>query len=88
MPDPWDAVLEDLEHRLDSGDSAAWAPPTGLGALPAALAPRARALLARQRDALTAAEAELARIGGELAALPRPAAPQAAHRAAFIDTVA
>ncbi|WP_210507525.1 hypothetical protein [Naasia sp. SYSU D00057] len=88
MPDRWDAVLEDLEHRLAVGDLAEWAPPAGLDPMPRRLEQRARVLLARQQDALTAAEAELARVGGELAALRRPSAVQPSHLPAFIDTVA
>lgn len=52
----WDEVLDDLERELtlDPLDprraSGGWQPPTHLGPLPAALAPRARALLTRQEE--------------------------------------
>jgi hypothetical protein len=88
LPDPWKNVLDDLEQRLLSGDSSPWTPPADLGPMPAAVAPHAHALLARQRDAVAAAAAELSRIGGELAALRRPVATRSESRPAFLDIVA
>jgi hypothetical protein len=40
-----------LDHLADLPSRARWTPPTGLGPMPAALADRARALLARQIEA-------------------------------------
>ncbi|GAA1907681.1 hypothetical protein [Lapillicoccus jejuensis] len=65
----WDEVLDDLEHELtlDPLDprraSGGWQPPTHLGPLPAALAPRARALLDRQVEQGASLRAALADTG-------------------------
>jgi hypothetical protein len=93
----WDAVLDALEADLaqfnavlEQGVTApatpAFEPPAGLGPLPAHLAPRATDLGAAYEAAIERAEAGLAAVRAELAALPRPRIEEPrARRPAFID---
>ncbi|WP_297411100.1 hypothetical protein [Naasia sp.] len=92
MPDAttWAAVLDEFELRL--GDvragrlepSAVWAAPGPLPQLPPDLAGRAAALLAAQREAIAALEAECGRAADELASVRDPAGP-AHERAIYFD---
>jgi hypothetical protein len=87
--DAWAAVLDELERALTEDQHGDWLPPTGLGPLPAELAPRAEALLAAQRAAIAAGQSELERIGREIGELRRPAVPRALEeRPVYIDTLA
>lgn len=84
----WDAALTALELDVDVAERTLghdhlpetpdpWAPPTGLGPLPAALADRARALLGRQVEVSrrVAEAAVLARRHGQVAQAMRSTAP-------------
>jgi hypothetical protein len=77
----WDLTLDELEAAvlaaeslaLGAGDGAgaaqAWAPPAGLGPLPASREPRARALAERQQAAVEALTEARDRSARQLAAL-------------------
>lgn len=92
----WERILDGLEADLARSESAltaapevpddSWTPPEGAPAMPAALLPRARDLLARQE----ALQAPLAAALHEIleqrrAATPRAGATHAPVRAAYLD---
>jgi hypothetical protein len=84
LVDGWIAALEELERHADAPALAAgWAPPAGLGPLPAELAPRARDLEAAQQRAIRRMTDEQRRVGAHLDAVDVVA--PARSRAVYLD---
>jgi hypothetical protein len=81
----WDALLTDLEARVSSGTPGTWTEPADLGPLPRTLAGRASRLLAAQRDAMAAIEAEKATVVAHLGALRTVAESKAPARSVYLD---
>jgi hypothetical protein len=81
----WDALLTDLEARVSSGTPGTWAEPADIGPLPRTLAGRASRLLAAQRDAMAAIEAEKARVVAHLGALRAVAESKEPTRSVYLD---
>ena len=77
----WEAALDAL------GTTEAWEPPADLGPLPAALAPRAREVLARLGDEIRGLEERQAAVGLELAK-PPPLGTGEPPTPRFLDTTA
>jgi hypothetical protein len=94
LPDAWVAQLDELELRVIAllegrlDDLGPWAPPAGLPALPAELAPRAMALLDAQREALAHLESERIRVLADLSATRRHSAGVRQERAVYFDATA
>ena len=81
----WDAVLTDLEARVTSGTSGTWVPPTDLGPLPRTLVGRASRLVAAQRDAIAALEADRTTVATHLSALRTVADSREPARSVYLD---
>jgi hypothetical protein len=92
----WAAALDDFEGRLDAqraaldagtaGDLSPFEPPIGLGPLPAALADRARDLLAQARDLEQELADNVVALGQDLAVVRKVGASTAESPVArFVD---
>jgi hypothetical protein len=94
IDDQWAEVLAELEQRLTAAEAglsvglvevAPFAPPDGLGPLPAPYEAWATALLLRTRALETALQETTSAVGRQLATARRQASPAAPVRPAFFD---
>lgn len=89
----WEAVLTSLERdaagqTADPSAGAGWSEPTGLGPIPRELVGRASRLLAVQRDALAALDANRRSVVSQMGALRAVDATREPRGSVYLDASA